>query len=435
MASFKLYDVEQYRNTAMLVLLTSFHNKFGTPYDGPARELGDAEAAFRLECHREEAGEYVKAIEEDKSLHDAIDALADELYFLTGTAHRQGFGLDVTEVSVDLGYRDVAPRFLCPETHKMRVARHAAVLHQYEERVRRGDLIGQALALREAIRAFRATAQMHGFDIDEALLRVHAANMTKDVDPSKQRRTQELKAQGIECGHLLEITKPDGWLAPYLGDLVGEGPYVEQEQFANTDSSLPAKKFEGLRGLITIDGPDASGKSTLAARIAELTDGQVIHLTWSPALEANMNEYRCCAIRYAAVLAKHCVVVLERPWLSHPIYAEVYRDGKCDMSDVVYWKKLVEVESLLNLYALPGNADRWLEGYQFMCSQRWELHGPEADKAMAVLRGFCDYFAGGQQALIPGGVVEAYDMFQYPTAEDRDQFIETYVIPKLEKQA
>lgn len=435
MARFKVYDIEQYRNTPMLDLLTSFHNKFGTPYDGSPRELGKAEAAFRLECHREEAGEYVKAIEEDRNLHDAIDALADELYFLTGTAHRQGLGLDVTEVSVDLGYRDVTPRFLCPETHRMRVARHNAVLHQYEERVRRGDLIGQALALREAIRAFRATAQMHGFNIDEALLRVHAANMTKDVDPTKQRRTQELKAQGIECGHLLEITKPDGWLAPYLGDLVGEGPLVEQEVFANTDSSLPVKKYEGLRGLITIDGPDASGKSTLAARIAELTGGQVIHLTWSPALEANMNEYRCCAIRYAAVLAKHCVVVLERPWLSHPVYAQVYRGGKYDHEDVVYWKSLIEAEASLNLYALPSDPDRWLEGYQLMCSQRWELHGPKADQAMAVWRGFREAFGGQDWEFMPGGEVEVYDMFQYPTAEDRDLFIAAYVIPKLEQQA
>lgn len=432
---FKVYDIERYRNIPMLDLLTSFHNKFGTPYDGSPRELGKAEAAFRLECHREEAQEYVKAIEEDRNLHDAIDALADELYFLTGTAHRQGFGLDVTEVSVDLGYRDIAPRFLCPETHKMRVARHAAVLHQYEERVRREDLIGQALALREAIRAFRATAQMHGFNIDEALLRVHAANMTKDVDPAKQRRTQELKAQGIECGHLLEITKPDGWLAPYLGDLVGEGPYVEQEQFANTDSSLPVKKFDGLCGLITIDGPDASGKSTLAARIAELTGGEVIHLTWSPALEAVMNDYRTHAIGYATTLAQHCVVVLERPWLSHPIYAEVYREGNYNRDHVHNWKVRTEHHAVLNLYALPSDADRWLEGYQFMCSQRWELHGPKADKALRVFSGFHECFAGHHDDLKPMYKAEAYDMFQYPTPESRDAFIEQFVIPHLEQQA
>lgn len=434
MQRFHVYDVSQYARTPMLELLRSFHNKFNTPYDGPARELSRAEAAFRLECHREEAGEYVEAIEEKRSLVDALDALADELYFLTGTAHRQGFSQDVTEVVVELGYRDVAPRFLCPETHKMRVARHAAVLHQYEERVSRGDLTGQALALREAIRAFRATAQMHGFNIDEALLRVHAANMTKDVDPSKQRRTKALAEQGIVADHLLEITKPDGWLPPYLGDLVGEGAYVEPE-FANTDSSLPAKDFKGLRGLITIDGPDASGKSTLAARIAELTGGEVIHLTWSPALEAVMHDYRYHAINYAAALAKHCVVVLERPWLSHPIYAEVYRDGKYDAEHVAIWKDHTEAAAQLNLYALPSDGPRWLEGYQFMCSQRWELHGPKADSAMAVWSLFQHCFGGHHPDLTPSCHVEAYDMFQYPTPESRDAFIEQFVIPHLEQQA
>lgn len=451
MKKFKVYDTSMYQGQPLLDLLREFHNKFGTPYDHLPRQLSKAESAFRQECHREEAKEYADACAAG-NIVEALDALADELYFLTGTAHRQGFGLDVTEVVVNLGSDGVQPHLLPRVTLDLRLERHAKVLHNYESRVIVGDLTGQALALNEAIRAFRATAQMHCFDIDEALRRVHAANMTKDVDPAKQRRTQALREQGLEAGHLLEITKPDGWLPPYLGDLCGLGPYEDIDSWdggglqpgpvlgeAFTLDPAPPKpvfRVPNLCGLITIDGPDASGKSTLAARIAEVTGGQVIHLTWSKQLEACMDEYRIAALNYARVLARHCVVILERPWLSHPIYAEVYRGGVFNQDDVTFWKNFTEENALLNIIALPGNEDEWYSHYKQMCGQRVELHGPNEAKARAVFEGFRDAFTGAAGPERQPRNVEVYDMQQHlgeHTADDNlDAFIEGFILPALE---
>lgn len=451
MTQFKLYDTSPYKDMTLLQMLKQFHDKFGTPHDGKARELSAAESAFRQVCHQEEAKEYLDAVK-DFDIVDCLDALADELYFLTGTIHRQGLGAYITQAPVALGYRYVYPHMLAADANNMRAARHAAVLHSYEERVRRGDLIGQGMALNEAIRAFRATAQMHCFDIDEALRRVHAANMCKDVDPAKQRRTAELKAQGHDAGHLLEITKPDGWLPPYLGDLCGKGPYEEEPVYDAAQQPMNANHVsmdyatpgstdrttvwpEHLCGLITIDGPDASGKSTLAARIAELFNGQVIHLTWSKQLEENMDAYRSAAIQYAAVLACHCVVVLERPWLSHPIYAEVYRGGVFSAEDVGDWKNHVENEALLNIIALPGNEDEWFGHYKQMCGERFELHGPNESKARAVYEGFLDAFSGAAGSERQPQNVEVYDMQQYlgnnTAADNLDEYIQRYVLPVL----
>ncbi len=443
MKKFKLYNTADYVGRPLLSLLTEFHNKFGTPYEGTPRGLSKAESAFRLECHREEAKEYADACAAG-NIVEVLDALADELYFLTGTAHRQGFGLDVTEVVVNLGANGVEPHLLAHNTLELRFERHAKVLHNYESRVIAGDLIGQKLALNEAIRAFRATAQMHCFDIDEALRRVHAANMTKDVDPAKQRRTQALKEQGLDAGHLLEITKPDGWLPPYLGDLCGLGAFSEQWDDAELQTEVfaldasPAKPVffaPNLCGLITIDGPDASGKSTLAARIAEVTGGQVIHLTWSKQLEACMDEYRIAAINYARVLSRHCVVVLERPWLSHPVYAEVYRGGEFNQDDVKFWKNFTEEIAALNVIALPADIDEWYAHYKQMCGQRVELHGPNEAKARAVFEGFRDAFTGAAGAERQPLNVEVYDMQQFKDAEgnpDLDAFIDGFILPVLE---
>lgn len=431
---YKVYDTTPYTSMTLLQMLTQFHNKFGTPYDGPARELSNAELQFRLVCHLEEALEYKDAVQLDpKNLVDQLDALADELYFLTGTAHRQGFGEAVTTAQVNLGYAGVGPHALEPLSYNLRFERHDVVLKQYAERAQRGDLSGMGLVLNEAIRAFRATAQMQGFDIDEALRRVHAANMTKNTDPAKQRRTKALAEDGIKADHMLEITKPDGWLPPYLGDLVGLGPYVPEE-FESVETGYLKPFTQNRCGLITIDGPDASGKSTLAARIAEMFGGQVIHLTWSPRLEVVMDEYRTSAIKYAAVLAQNGVVVLERPWLSHPVYAEVYRDGKFEECHVHNWKLLTEHNALLNIIALPGDAGTWLANYLQMCEEREELHGPNPGKAMAVYEGFRDAFTGEagheRQPGSTGAPVEVFDMQQF-TVVDIDAYIEQHVAPAL----
>lgn len=429
---YKVYDTTPYIGMTLLQMLTQFHNKFGTPYDGPARELSNAELQFRLVCHTEESQEYAVAVGAG-DLVDQLDALADELYFLTGTGHRQGFSEDVTNPNVNLGYAGVGPHALSREAYALRFDRHDAVLRQYQLRAERGDLTGMMLTLNEAIRAFRATAQMHCFDIDEALRRVHAANMTKNTDPAKQRRTKALAEEGIKADHLLEITKPDGWLPPYLGDLVGLGPY-EPEEFESVETGYLKPFTQNRCGLITIDGPDASGKSTLAARIAEVFGGQVIHLTWSPQLERNMHHYRMHAIGYARALADHCVVVLERPWLSHPVYAEVYRDGKYDEQHVAYWKQMTEHAASLNIVALPGDAGTWLANYLKMCEEREELHGPNPGKAMAVYEGFRDAFTGdagsARQPGSNGAPVEVFDMQQF-TVVDIDAYIEQHVAPAL----
>jgi predicted HAD superfamily Cof-like phosphohydrolase len=445
-----MYDTTPYAKMTLLQMLTQFHNKFGQPYDGQPRELSKPESAFRMECHLEEAQEYLDAVK-DFEIVDCLDALADELYFLTGTVHRQGLGEYITTAPIALGYRDVKPHMLAQDANNMRAARHAAVLHSYEERVRRGDLIGQGMALNEAIRAFRATAQMHCFDIDEALRRVHAANMNKDIDPAKQRRSQALKEQGLDTGHGLEITKPDGWLPPYLGDLCGQGPYIEEPVYETAQQPISANHVsmdyaapgsnsqtagpKNLCGLITIDGPDASGKSTLAARIAELFSGQVIHLTWSKQLEAVMHDYRYHAIQYAAALAHNCVVVLERPWLSHPVYSEVYRAGEYNASDVRVWKDHTEVDSLLNIIALPADEDQWFAGYQHMCGTRVELHGPNEAKARAVYEGFRDAFSGAAGPERQPQNVEVFDMQQWEMASldnhSIDDYIQQYVLPVL----
>ena len=145
-----------------------------------------------------------------------------------------------------------------------------------------------------------------------------------------------------------------------------------------------------------------------------------------------MHQYRMAAIDYANILSCNGVVILERPWLSHPIYAEVYREGRYNAYDVEAWKGVTEANAALNLIALPGDAQVWLDGYVKGCEERAELHGPNRGKMQAVYEGFRDAFSGDAGVdRQPMGRVNVYDMQQYPEPVDIDLFIMQHVIPHL----
>lgn len=184
-------------------------------------------------------------------------------------------------------------------------------------------------------------------------------------------------------------------------------------------------------GLICLDGPDATGKTTLANKIAEMTGGEVIHLTWTPRLAENMNMYRTAAIQYAAALAVEKVVILERPWLCHAVYSNVYREGDYNRPDVVVWKYLAEKNEAMSILALPSDLFNWLGNYNSMCEKREELHGNDLKKMEEVhelFRFFISSFSNLQPGIYDSANFDIYDYQQFPEVET---YVNQFVLPNL----
>lgn len=429
---YKVYDTSAYEGKNVHVLLAEFHSKFGLAYDGPPRVLSSAELAFRLTCHAEEAAEYCAS----DNIVDDLDSLVDEVYFLAGTAHRMGLQMQALQFVGDKCPYDGPPRRLSDSDRDRRISMHESALGRLASILQREKVGDPYHALACALYEFTYTAALQGFTgFEEAIRRVHAANMVKDVDPAKQRRRAELKAQGHDVEHMMEITKPDDWLPPYLGDLCGLGPYNDR---AFTQRVLLLGGGEGkevlptqLCGLVTIDGPDASGKTTLAQRLAEITGGEYIHLTWTPRLAEVMDDYRMGALAYACALAHDRVVVLERPWLSHVVYSDVYRGGVKHPNEVQGWKATTEEHANVNIIGLPGDEKRWLELYTRMCQEREELHGPDLIRAGQVRAEFARHFQDGNSCWFPVNAI-SYDMFMLSDhSVDIDAYLADFVLPLL----
>jgi len=80
-----------------------------------------------------------------------------------------------------------------------------------------------------------------------------------------------------------------------------------------------------IRGIIVLDGPDASGKSTLAKTMQELYGAKILHATYR--FKNNMFAYHTAILKKAIAESQKGLVVIDRLWLSEQVYANVFRGG------------------------------------------------------------------------------------------------------------
>ena len=86
--------------------------------------------------------------------------------------------------------------------------------------------------------------------------------------------------------------------------------------------------------LIIIDGPDGSGKTTLAKRLADITGYEYFHFSY-PKTDA---EKEVMVQKYKDFIKNHPNAILDRSWYSEIVYGLVVRGKSCvspeDMKDL-----------------------------------------------------------------------------------------------------
>jgi len=89
---------------------------------------------------------------------------------------------------------------------------------------------------------------------------------------------------------------------------------------------MPTKMSNDLRGVIYLDGPNASGKSTLAQELQRRFPNSIsLHCKYR--FKTAMWQYHLAALRRALRFADTGLAIIDRNWLSEEVYAHVYRNG------------------------------------------------------------------------------------------------------------
>lgn len=90
--------------------------------------------------------------------------------------------------------------------------------------------------------------------------------------------------------------------------------------------------------IIIMEGPDGSGKTTLAEQLSRQTGYEIIHRT----KPANEEEKKAMHLMYLKTIAKNKNVIFDRCWYSEMAYGPVMRDDS-----VITYPQMYELEKAL----------------------------------------------------------------------------------------
>ena len=77
--------------------------------------------------------------------------------------------------------------------------------------------------------------------------------------------------------------------------------------------------------VFVIEGPDSAGKTTLANKLAKMTNAKIIHATYR--FKGRMGLYHWAILRKAIRMSEHSPVIIDRWWPSEVVYGNTYRNG------------------------------------------------------------------------------------------------------------
>jgi nicotinamide riboside kinase len=127
------------------------------------------------------------------------------------------------------------------------------------------------------------------------------------------------------------------------------------------------------KGLIIIDGPDATGKTTLANAIIKKTPGsQYVHLTYSDSLD--MYAYQFNILDQAVKDSKTRLVILDRLWISENIYGTVFRGGSDKNFHEHVMDILAQKANALYIIALPKTVTSGVKRHKESMDKREEMY-------------------------------------------------------------
>lgn len=138
---------------------------------------------------------------------------------------------------------------------------------------------------------------------------------------------------------------------------------------------------------IILEGPDCTGKSTLAKKLSQIYSIPIYHLTYYENKEKHLNQFLDASNKIKSYLkdfhgrVKNGGLILDRYIFSEYVYNKVYREntpliqGYYEMSDDL--KHYLKNNFIEIIFTLPKDKERWLNFYKEQETKRCEMYTSE----------------------------------------------------------
>lgn len=122
--------------------------------------------------------------------------------------------------------------------------------------------------------------------------------------------------------------------------------------------------------IIILDGPDGTGKTTLAERMCTELNAEYLHLTYR--WKERIFDYHTAAIRYAA--RKRRPIVIDRWWPSEAVYAKAFRGGSDWPLQGRMCDRVAKKFGVIYVYCLPDDVQSAVANHAELKQQREEMY-------------------------------------------------------------
>lgn len=159
-----------------------------------------------------------------------------------------------------------------------------------------------------------------------------------------------------------------------------------------------------------LEGPDGSGKTYLANKLAELYKIPVYHLTYYKDKDQHKAQFE----KINSLIEKGTPMIVDRYIMSDEVYGEVYRNGECIEDYDKFVCNLMNNPNVEIIFAIPQDKEKYIQEFARLKGEREEMYTDKMDK---VYDSYLEMY-GQIKTVIrfskkPFPKVHRYDRFEY----------------------
>lgn len=162
-----------------------------------------------------------------------------------------------------------------------------------------------------------------------------------------------------------------------------------------------------FKGIVILDGPDASGKTTLANKLIQLNNnrGIILHATYR--FKDKIPTYHAALLRKAYKLSKKDLVIIDRLHVSEYIYAKVFRNGTKWPWQLKAFNQICKSLCIPIVICIPSSVERGVQWFENTKNERYEMF----DDMQQIIKEYINYVKTHKVIIYNRDLTEKLDFY------------------------